>query len=82
MPNAIISCRLCAKRFDKGAPPDPTQDDSTFVCEPCAQEQGGYPQNGWINPLVLRLDLSIRPDVESAPATPATGWMSRFFGKK
>lgn len=58
MANAIITCRLCARRFDKGVPADPTQDDSSFVCAPCAHEHKGYPQNGWINPLVLRPDLA------------------------
>lgn len=65
MSNAIIACRLCARRYDKGAPADPTQDDSTFVCAECAVNLGGYPQNGWINPAVLR------PDARMAPAKPS-----------
>ena len=53
MANAIVTCRLCAKSFDKGVPAQEGQNDETFVCEPCAEERGGYPQNGWRNPLVL-----------------------------
>lgn len=80
MPNAVLTCRLCAHRFDKGVPADKTQDDSTFVCEPCSVKHSGYPQNGWINPLVLRFDQSLGPPKEEA-AAPAKPWLKRILGK-
>ena len=73
MPNAIITCRICAKRYDKGAPVDPTQDDSTFVCAPCAVTLGGYPQNGYINPAVLRADTKNEKLASENP-----GWFKKL----
>lgn len=49
--NAIVQCRLCRRNYDKGAPAQEGQDDSTFVCELCAIADGGYPQNGYRAPM-------------------------------
>lgn len=78
--NAVITCRLCAKRYDKGAPADPTQDDSTFVCGPCSIQ--GYPQDGWINPLARRPDALLHPEVTPVTAEPKPSFFKRLFGKK
>ncbi len=76
MPNAIITCRLCARRYDKGCEADPTQNDDTFVCAECGVTAGGYPQNGYINPAVLRADTQMTP----APA-PKKSLLKRLLGK-
>ncbi len=36
--NAILICTKCQKKFDKGCPAQPGQDDSTFVCEDCSND--------------------------------------------
>lgn len=33
--NAALTCRGCGVVVDKGCPPIPGQDDSTFKCETC-----------------------------------------------
>jgi hypothetical protein len=36
--NAVLKCKKCTKLYDKGAPPQPGQDDSQYVCESCNTE--------------------------------------------
>jgi len=33
--NHYITCRQCGAEVHKGAPPQPGQDDSSFICETC-----------------------------------------------
>lgn len=47
---STIECRLCRRTFEKGADAQPGQDDSTFVCDDCGKDPGGYPLDGRRNP--------------------------------
>ena len=72
MPNAVVVCRLCGTKVDKGVPADPTQDDASFVCAGCGS--GGYPQNGWVSP------AAVKARAEGTTARPSL--LKRVFGKK
>ena len=66
---SVIHCRICAQAFEKGAPAQPGQDDSSFVCSECGAK--GYPQNGWVNPRIHATKFDPKPSL-----------LKRLLGKK
>ena len=51
--NAILTCSRCGAKVDKGAPAQPGQDDSQFVCGPCQDKIDAAAVAAQAPPIVL-----------------------------